>query len=334
MFFTSIMATAIVTTSLRARTGLCRVPSGPLPRSFTVLAAPQSGQPQSGPPGTLLPPLPNGVLLVDKPMNWTSFDCVGKVRGTLEKHLRGQGHKFGRRSRLKVGHGGTLDPMATGMLVLGVGDGCRRLQQYLQGAKAYAARAQLGSETDTQDSTGTALRTAPFDHVSREDLVYAAAGLTGDILQRPPIYSALRKDGKRLYELARDGLIQADEVEPRKVTVYKLAVGGFDAASGEFDLEVRCSGGTYVRTLIEEMGRTAQSAAHMTALERTRHGPFCSLDEASRAAAEGVATAGVRPVVVDEFGNAERLLEALEEAGAALRALPVPLAAADDSDAA
>ena len=124
-------------------------------------------------------------------------------------------------------------------------------------------------------------KAAPFEHVTLEQLEAAAAGLTGDILQRPPIYSALRKDGKRLYELARKGEIKPEEVEKRPVTVHRLAVSGLDAATGVFDLEVRCSGGTYVRTLIEDIGREVGSAAHMTALERTRHGPFCSEAEAS-----------------------------------------------------
>ena len=95
-------------------------------------------------------PLPDGVLVVHKPQNWTSFDVVAKVRNTLQDHLRGHGHKFTGRKKLKVGHGGTLDPMATGLLVIGVGKGCRALEGYLKGAKSYAAVAQLGSETDTQ----------------------------------------------------------------------------------------------------------------------------------------------------------------------------------------
>ena len=95
--------------------------------------------------------LPDGFLLVDKPIDWTSFDVVGKIRNTLERFYKKAGHRFGRRSRLKVGHGGTLDPMATGLLVLGVGKGTKGLQFYSSGSKSYVARAQLGSETDTQD---------------------------------------------------------------------------------------------------------------------------------------------------------------------------------------
>lgn len=99
-------------------------------------------------------PLPDGVLVVHKPQNWTSFDVVAKVRNTLQDHFRGHGHKFSGRKKLKVGHGGTLDPMATGLLVIGVGKGCRALEGYLRGAKSYAAVAQLGSETDSQARPG------------------------------------------------------------------------------------------------------------------------------------------------------------------------------------
>ena len=106
-------------------------------------------------------PLPNGVLVVDKPQNWTSFDVVAKVRNTLQDHLRGHGHKFTGRKKLKVGHGGTLDPMATGLLVIGVGKGCRALEGYLRGAKSYAAVAKLGSETDSQVCSPPLLTLAP-----------------------------------------------------------------------------------------------------------------------------------------------------------------------------
>ena len=266
--------------------------------------------------------LPNGFLLVHKPQNWTSFDVVSRVRGVLEKHFKKLGFKFGRKSRLKVGHGGTLDPMATGLLVLGVGSGTKRMAGLLKGSKAYVARAQLGAETDTQDAEGQVTTSAPFEHVTLEELESAASALTGDILQRPPIYSALRKDGKRLYQLAREGAIKPEEVEKRPVTVHHLGVRNFDGASGAFNLDVRCSGGTYVRSLIEEMGRAVGSAAHMTALERTRHGPFCNDAEAEAARALGDAAekpfVHVPAVFEDAIQSPERLIEAVNEAQAAL----------------
>ena len=276
--------------------------------------------------------LPDGFLVVHKPQDWTSFDVVGRVRGVLEKHFKQAGHTFGRKSRLKVGHGGTLDPLATGLLVLGVGRGTKRMAAYLGGSKAYVARAQLGAETDTQDSCGTVTRDATHEHVTLSALEEAATKLTGEIMQRPPIYSALRKDGKRLYELARAGEITPDEVELRPVTVHRLAVHSFDRATGEFGLDVRCSGGTYVRTLIEDLGRAVGSAAHMSALERTRHGPFCSAAEAEAvsqrmgsgehdgATDDNVPALVVTPVVEEELADPLRLLAAVEEATAALEA--------------
>ena len=282
-------------------------------------ASPAAGSSPAAP----LPPLPDGVLLLDKPTGWTSFDCVGKVRNTLERHYKRLGHRFGRRSRLKVGHGGTLDPMATGMLLVGVGGGCRRLQSYLQGAKAYEARAQLGRETDTQDSEGTTLRTAPFEHLSLSELERATSLFTGSILQRPPIYSALRKDGKRLYELARAGAIEPEEVEARRVTVHHLSLEAVDLEAGTFDLNIRCSGGTYVRSLIVDIARELGSAAHMVELRRTRHGPFCAAETVAAAIASGEDQAELlvpmRPVTVEEFGEASKLLEAIDEAAAAER---------------
>lgn len=264
--------------------------------------------------------LPHGFLVVHKPQGWTSFDVVGKIRGVLEKHFKRLGHKFGRRSRLKVGHGGTLDPMATGLLVVGVGDGCRRLQQYLTGPKAYVATAQLGMETDTQDAEGAATRSAPHEHVTLAELQMAAEGLTGEIMQRPPIYSALRKDGKRLYDLARAGEIRPEDVELRPVRVHALRVARLDETSGTFHLMVRCSGGTYVRTLIEDLGRAVGSAAHMTALERTRHGPFCSGEEAVAAAASADPSAArlVTPLVEADLSDPATLIAAVEAAGDAL----------------
>ena len=311
------------------RTPIRRPMASATPRAFPHLCAPLSAA-ANRQPSTPRTPLPDGLLLVHKPSDWTSQDVVGKIRGVLEKKLRDEGHRFGRRSRLKVGHGGTLDPMATGLLVVGVGPGCRRLQQYLGGAKAYAACGQLGSEKDTQDSQGSTTATAPHDHVTLEQLTAAAASLTGNILQRPPIYSALRRDGKRLHELARAGEIRPEEVEPRPVTVYRLDVRDFDASSGSFRLGVRCGGGTYVRALIEDIGRAVGSAAHMTMLERTQHGPFCSDEEVQNARNEGRAVAaGVRPVQESEFGDASRLLAALEEAGHALEELQLTSDTAD-----
>lgn len=177
-------------------------------------------RPAPAPPAEL-PPRPNGIVVAYKPQNWTSFDVVAKARGCLESELRTAGHVFRRRSRLKVGHGGTLDPMAEGILVLGIGTGCRGLDEYLKGGKAYRATAQLGFETDTQDATGQVTSTGPTAHVTVSALQEAAARMVGTILQRPPIYSAIKRDGKRLHNLARAGKLHEADVEPRQVQTPK-----------------------------------------------------------------------------------------------------------------
>ena len=143
---------------------LSRAASRHTPAALRIAACAASSSPAD------LPPLPSGFIVVDKPPGWTSFDVVGKVRGTLERDLKSRGHTFRRRSRLKVGHGGTLDPLATGLLVLGVGGGTKLLDAYLRGAKGYAARARLGAETDTQDSEGATLSEAAYAHVTRAGL--------------------------------------------------------------------------------------------------------------------------------------------------------------------
>jgi len=229
--------------------------------------------PLSGGRRRLLFEVPSGVLAVYKPKDWTSTDVVQKVRSTLERERRHRGEKVkGKAKRIKVGHGGTLDPTATGVLVLGIGAGTRRLEAYLAGSKRYEATALLGSETDSLDATGEVVATKEWRHVTRGALLEAAAAFTGDIEQVPPMYSALRKDGKRLYELARAGDVVARD--PRPVRVAALDVTSVDLPS--FTLDVECSGGTYVRSLIADIARhpSVDSLAHMTQLERTKQGPF------------------------------------------------------------
>lgn len=179
-------------------------------------------------------PLPDGVLVVHKPQNWTSFDVVAKVRNTLQDHLRGHGHKFTGRKKLKVGHGGTLDPLATGVLVIGVGKGCRDLTSYLSGAKRYRGVGALGVEMDTLDAEGKATESLPHAHVSHADLERAAVVFRGDIKQVPPMFSALHRDGKRLYELAREGVVV--EREARDVRIAALHILETQAAWDQADV--------------------------------------------------------------------------------------------------
>ena len=213
--------------------------------------------------------VPSGLVAVHKPMDWTSSDVVNKVKNILRRHA---GDILARRVKLKVGHGGTLDPLAEGVLVLGVGQGTKLMTEFLSGGKCYHATALLGYETNTLDCTGNITRAVDSGHVDRALLESKLPTFTGDIMQIPPMFSALKKDGKRLYDIARAG----EEVlrEPRAVTVHRLAMRGDVTDTGTFQLDIESGGGFYVRSLIEDLARTCDAAAHMTALVRTKQGPF------------------------------------------------------------
>jgi tRNA pseudouridine55 synthase len=196
-----------------------------------------------------------GLLLVDKPSGVTSHDVVDVVRRSL-------------RTR-KVGHAGTLDPMATGLLILGVGRATRLLRYLGDLPKSYAATGRLGEETDTLDADGRIVRSAPVD-VSRAQIERACAAMVGDSLQTPPAYSAVKVGGRKLYEAARKG--DALEAPARPIRVDAFEVSAFDGR----DVEVRitCSGGTYVRVLVADVGRALGSGAYLVRLRRTAIGPF------------------------------------------------------------
>jgi tRNA pseudouridine55 synthase len=197
----------------------------------------------------------DGVVLVDKPAGMTSHDVVDAVRRTLGTR--------------KVGHAGTLDPMATGLLVLGVGRATRLLRFLGDLDKAYEGSARLGQETDTLDADGAVVRTSAVT-ADREDVDRAAAALVGDSMQRPPAYSAVKVGGRKLYEAARRG--ETLEAEPRAVGVRSFDVIGFDPPALEFRTVV--SSGTYVRVLVADLGSALGCGAHLTRLVRTAVGPF------------------------------------------------------------
>lgn len=197
-----------------------------------------------------------GFLLIDKPGGWTSHDVVAKTRGLA-------------RTR-KIGHAGTLDPMATGLLVLGVGRATRLLRFVQHREKEYVARAQLGVATDTLDADGAEVERAPLS-VGQEDVASVMESFVGQIEQIPPMVSAIKIDGQKLYELARRG----EEVErpARTVHIHELELTGFEP--GEFpvaEFRVVCSSGTYIRTLADDIGRALGGRAHLTGLRRTRIG--------------------------------------------------------------
>lgn len=198
----------------------------------------------------------NGVLVVDKPKGITSFDVVREVRRAMKVK--------------KVGHTGTLDPMATGVLPICLGDATKIAQFITEATKSYDATLKLGATTDTLDAEGKVLETRPVPSLHRELIEAAFAKFRGTFAQTPPMYSAVKIGGKRLYELARAG----EEVEraARQVTVFELTLRDFSA--DEVQLSVTSSKGFFVRTLAAELGEALGCGAHLCALRRTQSGPF------------------------------------------------------------
>lgn len=203
----------------------------------------------------------NGIIVIDKPAGWTSMDVCAKIRGVLHER--------------RVGHTGTLDPMATGVLPVFVGRATRAVEFAAEGGKEYVAGLRLGVVTNTQDTSGTVLEEKPVS-VDRAALEAALASFRGDILQIPPMYSAIKRDGKKLYELARKG--QEVEREPRPVTIYGLEVVD-QTGPADYLLRVQCSKGTYVRTLCHDIGQALGCGGCMYSLRRTEAAGF-SLDQA------------------------------------------------------
>ena len=226
----------------------------------------------------------DGVVVVDKPGGMTSHDVVDRVRKI-----------FGTK---RVGHAGTLDPDATGVLVLGLGRATRVLSYAQSGPKAYLASARLGVTTSTLDASGEVLDERPVT-VDRGDLDRAVGRLTGAIEQIPPMVSAVKVGGERLYAKARRG--ETVERAARKVTVYDLDVRAFDPP--QVDLFVRCSGGTYIRTLVADIGELLGCGAHLTSLRRTEAGGF---SESDAVPLEELGESDLQPVAA-AVGQLERL---------------------------
>ena len=216
-------------------------------------------------PASTQPPFPfreGALFLIDKPRGWTSFDVVNKLRWRIRKHL---GVK-----KFKVGHAGTLDPMATGLLNLCVGKWTKRLQELEGLGKSYTGTIKLGATTPSYDAETEEDGTYPVDQLTLDALIAAADTLTGDIQQTPPMYSAIKVDGQPLYKRARRG--ETIEVKSRPVRVGRYALSNFTGTSVDFAID--CSKGTYVRTLAHDLAARAGSGGYLTALRRTRVGDY------------------------------------------------------------
>ena len=200
--------------------------------------------------------MPSGILIIDKPAGWTSMDVCAKLRGILGER--------------RIGHGGTLDPMATGVLPVFVGSATKAVEFAEKGDKEYLAGLRLGVETNTQDITGQVLSTRPVT-AGQAELEGALPAFTGPIMQVPPMYSAIKRNGQKLYELARAG--KEVHRDPRPVTIHALELLG-RTEEGDYLLRVRCSKGTYVRTLCHDIGAALGCGGCMSSLRRTMAAGF------------------------------------------------------------
>ena len=201
-------------------------------------------------------------LLINKPLQWTSFDVVKKIRNTLRIALQVK--------KIKVGHAGTLDPLADGLLIVCTGKFTKRINEFQAQEKEYTAEFTLGATTPSFDLETEVNETFEFNHISEDMLKTTAASLTGNILQKPPIYSAIKQDGKRLYEHARKG----DDVKIKERMVH---VSKFEITKVELPkiyVRIVCSKGTYIRSLAQTFGKNLNSGAHLSQLTRTRIGKF------------------------------------------------------------
>lgn len=200
------------------------------------------------------------MITVDKPLEWTSFDVVNKIRYAIRKTFQ--------LKKIKVGHAGTLDPMASGLLIVCTGAMTKKIEEYQAQVKEYEGQMILGATTPTYDSEGEIDRTYPVDHLDTPGLLQQAKLMTGEIMQKPPIYSAIKKDGVPLYKLARKG--EDVEISARSVTIYSFELTRIELPCIHF--RVLCSKGTYIRSLVHDFGQAMSSGAYLKALKRTAIG--------------------------------------------------------------
>jgi tRNA pseudouridine55 synthase len=203
----------------------------------------------------------DGILLIDKPSGWTSFDVVAKVRGII-KHETGL-------KKPKVGHAGTLDPLATGLLVVLVGKYCKRAQEFSKLDKTYQITMELGVTSTTGDEEGEKIQVSD-EKPSEEDVLATLEHFTAEMMQTPHAFSAIKVNGQRAYKLARAG--KAVMIEPRSVTIYEITDAKYAYPKIKFTAKV--SSGTYIRSLVEDIGKKLEIGAYLSALRRTQVGTF------------------------------------------------------------
>ncbi len=211
-----------------------------------------------------------GLILIDKPADWTSFDVVAKLRGVLRRQLQTKNQGSITKSDLKVGHAGTLDPFATGLLLILIGPETKNQAKYMKLDKEYEATLSLGTTSTTGDPEGKLSKTPKVDKLDQAEVQGSLNKFIGVIEQTPPQYSAIKVDGKRAYKLARRG--EKVEIKPRAITIKKIEI--IDYEWPVLSIRVACSSGTYLRTLAEDIGKDLGCGAYLTQLRRTKIGHF------------------------------------------------------------
>ncbi|MBS1778785.1 MAG: tRNA pseudouridine(55) synthase TruB [Bacteroidetes bacterium] len=196
-----------------------------------------------------------GVILIDKPYKWTSFDAINKIKIM---------------ARLKIGHAGTLDPLATGLLICCTGDFTKKISEYQRLPKEYTGIIHLGASTPTYDLESQPENPKPFEHITEQEIMAAAKKFTGDIMQVPPVHSAIKKDGERSYDLARAGVEVKLEARPVTITEFEIT----KIALPEVHFRVACSTGTYIRSLANDFGAELGCGGYLQELRRTKIGDF------------------------------------------------------------
>ena len=206
------------------------------------------------------------MLLVDKPLTWTSFDVVKYIRKSLVSKFKIK--------RIKVGHAGTLDPLATGLLIICIGKQTKQISIYQNLSKTYTGKFKLGETTPSYDAETEVNKSFNYDHIKEKDIINLSQKFTGKLMQKPPIFSALKKNGKRMYEYAREN--KKIEIQEREINIYEFEIIKFTNPYIEF--KITCSKGTYIRSIANDFGEKLNSGSYLSELRRINIGEFSVLN--------------------------------------------------------
>jgi len=206
------------------------------------------------------------MLLVDKPLTWTSFDVVKYIRKSLVSKFKIK--------RIKVGHAGTLDPLATGLLIICIGRQTKQISIYQNLTKTYTGKFKLGETTPSYDAETEVNKTFNYDHIKENDIINLSQKFTGKLMQKPPVFSALKKNGKRMYEYAREN--KKIEIQEREINIYEFEIIKFTNPYIEF--KITCSKGTYIRSIANDFGKKLNSGSYLSELRRINIGEFSVLN--------------------------------------------------------